>query len=140
MNQSQLSLQVEVRPEEIARKQTLGAAIELCAELGGHALDKTLQQELEVDKVQLSRWQSGTEGIIWPKFVRLMDLCGNDAPLLWMNYQRGWDLNAMRRRETEYQMQARLSKEREEAAERRAKDAEEKVRFLTQIMQGKSIA
>jgi len=140
MNQSQLSLQVEVRPEEIARKQTLGAAIELCAELGGHALDKTLQQELEVDKAQFSRWQSGTEGIIWPKFVRLMDLCGNDAPLLWMNYQRGWDLNAMRRRETEYQMQARLSKEREEAAERRAKDAEEKVRFLTQIMQGKSIA
>ena len=108
--------------------------------LCGHALDKTLQQELEVDKAQFSRWQSGTEGIIWPKFVRLMDLCGNDAPLLWMNYQRGWDLNAMRRRETEYQMQARLSKEREEAAERRAKDAEEKVRFLTQIMQGKSIA
>lgn len=140
MNQSQLSLPVEVRPEEIARKQTLGAAIELCAELGGHALDKTLQQELEVDKAQFSRWQSGTEGIVWPKFERLMDACGNDAPLLWMLHKRGYDLHSLRRQETEYQKQARLAKEREEAAERRAKDAEEKVRFLTQIMQGKAAA
>jgi len=133
MNQSQLSLQVEVRPEEIARKQTLGAAIELCAELGGHALDKTLQQELEVDKAQFSRWQSGTEGIIWPKFVRLMDVCGNDAPLLWMNHQRGWDLNAMRKRQSE--TEKALEQEREKRLE-----VEGKLRFLTQVMQGKATA
>lgn len=99
MNQ-QISLPVEVRPEEVMRKQSLGGAIELCAELGGYALDKTLQQELDVDKAQFSRWQSGTEGIQWEKFRRLMDKCGNDAPVLWMLHQRGYDLYSVRRRES----------------------------------------
>lgn len=131
MNQGQIALPIEVRPEEIARKQTLGAAIELCADLAGYALDKTLQTELGVDKAQFSRWHSGQEGIVWPKFTRLMDVCGNDAPLLWMNYQRGWDLSAMRKRQTEV--------ERELEAERHARiAAEEKLKFLTQVVQGRS--
>lgn len=96
----QISLPVDVRPEEVMRKQTLGSAIELCAELGGYALDKTLQQELNVDKAQFSRWQSGTEGVQWPKFTALMDRCGNDAPVLWMLHQRGYDLHSVRRRES----------------------------------------
>lgn len=85
MTQQTMTLEsIEVRPEEIARKQSLGAAIELCAELAGFSLDKELQQTLEVDKGQFSRWQSGQEGIKWEKFAALMDVCGNDAPLLWM--------------------------------------------------------
>ena len=79
---NQLAIPVVVRPEEVMRKQTLGGAIELCAELGGYALDKTLQQELKVDKAQFSRWQSGTEGVVWPKLDKLMALCGNHAPVL----------------------------------------------------------
>lgn len=67
---------------EIERKRTLGAAIELCAELAGYELDKQLQQTLSVDKAQFSRWLSGTEGITWEKLARLMDACGNDAPVL----------------------------------------------------------
>lgn len=131
MNQSQIALQIEVRPEDVARKKTLGAAIELCAELAGFELDKTLQTALGVDKAQFSRWHSGQEGIVWPKFTRLMDICGNDAPLLWMNHQRGWDLSAMRKRQTET--------ERELEAERQARiAAEEKLKFLTQVMQGRS--
>jgi hypothetical protein len=104
----QISLPAEVRPEEVARKQSLGGAIELCAEMGGYALDKTLQQELEVDKAQFSRWQAGTEGVLWPKFVRLMDRCGNDVPVLWMLHQRGYDLHSLRRRETETERENRL--------------------------------
>ena len=79
---SQLILPALVRPEEIARKGTLGAAIELCANAGGYDLDKQLQQELGVDKAQFSRWQSGAEGIVWPKLENLMDRCGNDIPVL----------------------------------------------------------
>lgn len=111
MKPSQISLPVEVRPEEIMRKQSLGSAIELCAELGGYALDKALQTDLEVDKAQFSRWQSGTEGIVWHKFVRLMDLCGNDAPLMWMLHQRGYDLYSLRRQETELERQLREAQE-----------------------------
>lgn len=108
---NQLSLPNEVRPEEVARKQSLGGAIELCAEVGGYALDKTLQTELGVDKAQFSRWQSGTEGVTWPKFVALMDKCGNDAPVLWMLHQRGYDLHSVRRRETETERENRLLRE-----------------------------
>ena len=87
--QGQIALPVSVSPEQIARKKSLGSAIELCAELAGYELDKTLQQELGVDKGQFSRWLSGQEGIQWAKFSSLMDACGNDAPLLWMLHQRG---------------------------------------------------
>ena len=114
----QISIPVEVRPEEVMRKQTLGSAIELCAELGGYALDKTLQQELQVDKAQFSRWQSGTEGVQWPKFTALMDRCGNDAPVLWMLHQRGYDLHSVRRRESALERENRELREDLAAARR----------------------
>lgn len=110
MNQ-QISLPVEVRPEEVMRKQSLGSAIELCAELGGYALDKALQQDLGVDKAQFSRWLSGTEGVQWPKFTALMDRCGNDTPVLWMLHQRGYDLHSVRRRETQLEAENRRLRE-----------------------------
>lgn len=115
---NQLSLPNEIRPEEVMRKQTLGGAIELCAELGGYSLDKSLQQELGVDKAQFSRWQSGTEGVQWPKFELLMDRCGNDAPVLWMLHRRGYDLHSLRRRESDVERENRLLRE-EVAALRR---------------------
>ena len=74
--------------------------------------------ELGVDKAQFSRWQSGTEGVVWPKLEKLMDACGNDAPLLWMLHQRGYDLYSLRRRESETEQQNRLLRE-EVAALRR---------------------
>ncbi len=108
---AQLALPVEVRPEEVAREKSLGAAIELCAKAGGFALDKELQLQLGVDKAQFSRWQSGAEGIVWPKLEKVMDACGNDAPLLWMLYQRGYDLHSLRRRESETERQNRELRE-----------------------------
>lgn len=115
---TQVSIPVTIHPEEVARKQTLGAAIELCAELAGFGLDKELQSRLGVDKAQFSRWHSGAEGICWPKFTRLMDACGNDAPLLWMLHQRGYDLHSVRKLESEVEKQNRQLRE-ENAAMRR---------------------
>lgn len=115
---NQLALPVDIRPEEVARKASLGNAIELCAELAGFSLDKELQQSLGADKAQFSRWLSGQEGIVWPKFVKLMDVCGNDAPLLWMLHQRGYDLHSVRKSETETEKHNRLLRE-ENAALRR---------------------
>lgn len=74
--------------------------------------------ELGSDKGQLSRWESGGEGVVWPKLSKLMDTCGNDAPLLWMAHARGYDLHAMRKRETELQAELRRARE-ENAALRR---------------------
>lgn len=115
---NQISIPSEVRPDEVARKQSLGGAIELCAELGGYALGKALQQELRVDKAQFSRWQSGQEGVLWPKLERLMDTCGNDAPVLWMLHQRGYDLHSVRRRETETERENRMLREEVQALRR----------------------
>jgi hypothetical protein len=115
---NQVALPVDIRPEEVARKHSLGDAIQFCAELAGFSLDKELQQRLDVDKAQFSRWQAGTEGIVWPKFTRLMDACGNDAPLHWMLHQRGYDLHSLRKLESETEKQNRLLRE-ENAALRR---------------------
>lgn len=108
---SQLGLPVSVTEAEISRKKSLGDAIALCADLAGFDLDKQLQESLGVDKAQFSRWQSGQEGIVWPKFARLMDICGNDAPLLWMLQQRGYDLGALRKRESETERELRIVRE-----------------------------
>ena len=115
---NQLALPIKVSSEEVERKPSLGAAIELCAELAGYTLDKSLQREMAVDKAQFSRWTSGQEGIVWPKFARLMDVCGNDAPLCWMVHQRGYDLHSLHKRESETEQQNRLLRE-ENAALRR---------------------
>ena len=115
---NQVSLPVDIRPEEVARKQTLGDALQMCAELAGFNLDKELQQRLGVDKAQFSRWSSGTEGIVWPKFMKLMDTCGNDAPLMWMLHQRGYDLHSVRKLESETEKVNRILRE-ENAALRR---------------------
>lgn len=127
-----MALPVEVKADEVARKKSLGAALELCAELAGFGLDKELQAGLQVDKAQFSRWLSGAEGIVWPKFEALMDYCGNDAPLLWMLHQRGYDLHSLRKLESETQRQLRLAnealtKEREKSA------------LLSELLQGRAV-
>lgn len=115
---NQLGIPVDVRPEEVARKQSLGSAIELCAELAGFALDKELQQELGVDKAQFSRWLSDQEGVKWSKLTQLMDKCGNDAPILWMLHMRGYDIASIRRKETEIEKENRELREDLAAARR----------------------
>ena len=116
-------LTVEVPISEVIRKPSLGKSIEYCAELAGYAYDKELEAALlkagvKVDATQLTRWKQGAEGIRWEKFVGLMDTCGNDAPLLWMLHQRGYDVGSLRRRESETERLLRQARE-ENAALRR---------------------
>lgn len=118
MLSDQLALPVPVNPEEVARKQTLGAAIGHCMELAGFDMDKEVPIK-GLDKSQFSRWKSGSEGIKWEKFETLMNGCGNDAPLLWMLYQRGYDLNSLRKRESETEKALRVEREARMKAEER---------------------
>ena len=108
---TQLSLPVDVTEREIARERTFGEAMLLCAKAGGYSLDKELQSDLGADKAQFSRWKSDQEGISWPKLKKLMDLCGNDAPVRWMLFQLGYDLASLRKRETETERENRLLRE-----------------------------
>lgn len=114
---NQVSLPTEVSPAEITREQTLGGAIDLCVKVAGFE-HKQVQSSLNLDKAQFSRWTTGQEGVVWPKLAGLMDHCGNDSPLLWMVHSRGYDLHAMRKRETAVERENRMLKE-ENAALRR---------------------
>jgi hypothetical protein len=113
----QLGLPTEVTNQELARETTLGGAIGLCAKAAGLE-PKQLQSDLKLDKAQWSRWESGQEGVIWPKLSAVMDRCGNDAPLLWMLQARGYDLSSLRKRETETERKLREATERIEQLER----------------------
>jgi hypothetical protein len=117
----QIAFPVDIAVHEIARKTSLGASFELCAEAAGIE-PKQLQADLKLDKAQWSRWVSGQEGVVWPKFTAVMDLCGNDAPLLWMNHARGYDLASMRKLET--------------ATERENRKLREEVAALRRVLQG----
>jgi hypothetical protein len=110
----QVALPVEVNPSEVARKKTLGGSIELCLELAGLE-PKQIQADLRLDKAQFSRWQSGQEGILYPRLCAVMDRCGNDAPVLWMASNRGYDLRSMHKVENELQRENRLLRQQVEA-------------------------
>lgn len=127
---TQLGIPVRVNEDELARKKTLGDAIELCAELAGYSRDKETSTDIGVDKAQLSRWKSGGEGIMWPKFEKLMDACGNEAPLLWMLHQRGYDLNSLRKRETETEKKLRQAIEERDAEREKRLAVEESMRRI----------
>ena len=114
---AQLAFPTEITPKEVIRKTSLGAAIQLCAEAAGLE-PKQIQADLKLDKAQWSRWESGHEGVIWPKLSAVMDLCGNDAPVWWMLHDRGYDLHSLRKLETETEKENRLLRE-ENAALRR---------------------
>lgn len=114
---NQIAFPVDLSLVEIARKRSLGASIELCIDAGGKD-PKDVQIDLKLDKAQLSRWASGGEGVVWPKFEGLMDYCGNDAPVLWMLHRRGYDLNSVRKLETATERENRALRE-ENAALRR---------------------
>jgi plasmid maintenance system antidote protein VapI len=114
---TQLAVPFPVNPEEIMRKPSLGAALSLCLEVGGVS-PKELQADLGLDKAQWSRWESGQEGVCWPKLARVMDHCGNDAPVLWMAHQRKFDLSSMHKLESELERQNRLLREENMALRR----------------------
>jgi len=115
---NQISIPVDVTSQEVSREKSLGGAIGLCAKAAGFDVDKEVSIPMGVNKAQFSRWRSGGEGIKWEKLTALMDACGNDAPLLWMLHDRGYDLGSIRKRETEVERQNRELRE-EVAALRR---------------------
>ena len=115
---TQAALPVAVNFDELSRKKTLGGALELCAELGGFEFDKSLQLAMGADKAQFSRWLNGSEGVCWPKFKKLMTLCGNHAPLLWMLQDWNFDPRSARQLESQTEQENRQLRE-ENAALRR---------------------
>lgn len=121
----QLGIPVEVTPQEVGREATLGGAIDLCAKAAGKA-PKEVQDALHADRAQFSRWTDNKEGITWAKLSGLMDVCGNDAPLLWMLHARGYELASLRKTETVTERELRIARE-ELAKERAEREIERRI-------------
>lgn len=97
--------------DEISSKLSWASSIELCAECAGFDLDKQASSIAGMDKARWSRIKAGQEGIKPDQLLGFMDSCGNDAPLLWLLSQRGYDLHSIRKCETETEKLLRTTSE-----------------------------
>jgi len=101
-----------VRPEDIARQPSLSGALALSASAAGLDLEKEIHLPLGIDAGHWTRMRTGTAGIQWKQLAAICDLTGNDAPILWMLHQRGYDLHSLRKTETETERRLREAEER----------------------------
>lgn len=103
--------ETHVRAEDIARQPSLSGALAIGAASAGLDLEKEVHLPLGIDAGHWTRMRSGAAGIQWEKLEAICDLYGNDAPILWMLHRRGYDLNSLRKRETETERELREARE-----------------------------
>jgi plasmid maintenance system antidote protein VapI len=102
---------------DVAAIPTWAKALEAAAKLSG-LIDKSLAIECGVDPALFSRMVSGQAGWTGDKLERFMESCGTELPLMWLNHRRGYDVEAMRQRETELQAENRRLREQLEEAKK----------------------
>lgn len=100
-----------VRVDDITRQKTLSGALAIGAAAAGLDLEKEVHIPLGIDAGHWTRMRSGAAGFQWDTLRAICDLYGNDAPVLWMLHQRGYDLHSLRKRETETEQALRLERE-----------------------------
>lgn len=118
---------VDVPLELVVKQPTFAGAIALCVHLSGLE-DKEVYLALEIDAGHWSRIMKGDAHFPVNKLNDLMDMCGNEAPLMWLANSRGYGLVILK---TE-------SERRAEAAERALAEERSKVKLLTDLLQGKT--
>lgn len=104
----------------VAKQSSMSKALALCQTLSG--LDDAQfygTNGIVKDQAQWSRIMGPSKhNFPHDKLNVFMDIAGNETPLLWLAYSRGYDLNSMHKRESETERENRLLKE-ENAALRR---------------------
>lgn len=107
---------VSVDVEEINRQQTWASALSLCANKSG-LQDKLIAADIGVDNAVWSRFKSGQNSPSGEQLDKLMDRCGNEAPLFWLLLRRGYDPRSLRRIESDVERENRRLRERLAAME-----------------------
>lgn len=104
----------------VAKQSSMSKALALCQTLSG--LDDAQfygSNGIVKDQAQWSRIMGPSKhNFPHDKLNVFMDIAGNETPLLWLAYSRGYDLHSMHKRESETERENRLLKE-ENAALRR---------------------
>lgn len=120
-----------IDPKLIRQQGSLLAAVRLCISMAGFDSDKEVFMPLGINAGHWSRMCSGDAH--WPldKLCALMDLCGNEAPLLWLIEARGYEPGLLRQRETEVETRLRVAED--EVRKLRAESAAN-ARFMAEMM------
>jgi hypothetical protein len=117
-----------VDPTLIARQPSMSKALALCQTLSGKD-DAQFYGESGIvkDQAQWSRIM-GPSNHNFPhdKFNLFMDKAGNEAPLLWLLYSRGYELSSLHKRETETERENRTLRE-QLARERTEREVERRL-------------
>lgn len=100
---------------------TLLAAVKLAISVAGFESDKEVYGALGIDAGHWSRIHRGEAHFPIDKLSALMDLCGNEAPLLWLTHNRGYDIASLRKRETEMERRCRELQEQLDAERHRSR-------------------
>lgn len=130
-----LALRRPVRVVDIGlvmAQPSLLAAIKLCISLGGFEADKQVYGPLGIDAGHWTRILRGEAHFPVDKLGDLMDLCGNEVPLLWLVHARGYDATSLRKRETE--TERALREANEALAEERKRNL-----YLSDLLTGRAV-
>jgi hypothetical protein len=91
---------VNVDLAAVTRQSSLNAALVYC--VGASGLDrKQVYTALGIDAATWSRIESAQAHFPLNKIEGLMDICGNEAPLMWLLNARGYDWASVREKQTE---------------------------------------
>lgn len=120
-----------VDPKLIRQQGTLLAAIKLCISMAGFDSDKEVYMPLGIDAGHWSRICKGEAHFPIDKLPALMDLCGNEAPMLWLIEARGYEMGSLRRKESETETKLRLANE---TIERMRMERQAEIRLLSEMM------
>lgn len=104
-------------PSLVIAQPTLLGAIKLCVSLAGFDSDKQVYAQLGIDAGHYSRILRGEAHFPVDRLSDLMDLCGNEAPLIWLTNMRGYDPASLRKRESDTERRLREANERIEMLE-----------------------
>src|SRR5690606_36307413 len=117
----------------IAAEPSMTKALMLCQNLSG--LDDKMfygPKGVVSSQAQWSRIMgAGQHNFPQDNLNLFMDIAGNEAPLLWLLHARGYDLNSLRKRETETERKLRIAEERIAQLER---EARVKADFVAEFM------
>jgi plasmid maintenance system antidote protein VapI len=96
-------------PEELIQAQPdLLAAVNLCIQLSG-LTNQTIAERLGLHDATLSRITHGRANLPLKKLVKLMDICGNRAPVQYLAWRTGMQLleDAKAKRKAELEAELR---------------------------------
>lgn len=103
--------QVTVFAQLLDRQKNLAAAVALCIQLSGLD-DKEIYLTLGIDAGHWSRMIKGNANFPLEHLPELMRMCGNEAPLLYLVKEMGYDIHSLRPLETETERKLRVAEER----------------------------